>query len=63
MRIHLTIPELQERLANAYDEVDLLELLKINSFELVDKFEDKIEANYEELIKEFQEDDDADEQI
>lgn len=63
MRIHLTIPELQERLANAYDEVDLLELLKINSFELVDKFEDKIEANYEFLIKEFQEDDDADEQI
>lgn len=60
---NLTIPELQDRLANLYNEVDLLELLKIDSFELVERFEDKIENYYEDLIQEVQEDIDADEQI
>lgn len=55
----ITIHEICEEL-ESFSEVDLLEILDINSEELVARFRDKIEDNYEylksELIKE--EDDD-----
>lgn len=58
MKIYLTIPELAEKLASEFDEVSLLELLGINSFDLVDRFIDVIENKYEKLIAEFQGGDD-----
>lgn len=35
-----------------FDETTLLELLNINSEDLVDKFQDKIEENLDRLLKE-----------
>ena len=44
--------ELKEKLAEQVDEISLLELLEINSYDIVDRFEDLIEANFNKLIKE-----------
>lgn len=49
----LTLPELKERLANQLDEVTLLEILNINSFELVERFDDKILQRFSKLEEEF----------
>ena len=51
----LTLNELKERLAEFYDEVTLLEVLNVNSFDLVEAFSDRIEAKYESLVAEFDE--------
>lgn len=48
-----TLEELKERLANQVDEVDLLELLGINSFDLVERFDDKILERFAKLEREF----------
>jgi hypothetical protein len=47
----LTLNDVMERLKKI-DEVSLLEVLEINSEEIVDRFVDKIEANFEELEEE-----------
>jgi hypothetical protein len=47
----LTLNDVMERLKKI-DEVSLLEVLEINSEEIVDRFIDKIEANFEELEEE-----------
>jgi len=52
----LTHLELLERLKQV-DEVSLLEMLEIYSDELVDRFQDKIEAKREFLLGELEEDD------
>lgn len=49
----LTLNELKEKLAENYDEVMLLELLEINSKDLVDKFLDRIENRFDKLEEEF----------
>lgn len=49
--INLTHHELCEELEKQ-DEIELLELLNVTSEELVEKFQDKIEDNFERLIKE-----------
>ena len=49
--INLTHHELCEELEKL-DEVELLELLYITSQELVEKFQDKIEDNFDRLTKE-----------
>ena len=49
-----TLTELQEIL-QTYDEVILLELLNITSEDIVERFIDLIEENFEELIKEVDE--------
>lgn len=46
-----TFPELVEWL-KTLDEVTLLELLDISSEELLERFEDKIEENYNRLLGE-----------
>ena len=51
----LTLDELKERLCAEYDEVSLIEILGVTSEELVEAFEDKIKARYEELEKEVRE--------
>lgn len=48
----LTYHELKEKL-KYIDEVSLLEILEINSEELVERFSDKIEDRYDELYEEF----------
>lgn len=59
----MTLTELQEKLATYYDEVSILELLNINSFELVARFQDKIEERFDKLAEEFEEDTDGDREV
>lgn len=54
----ITLSDLQDRLRKI-DEVSLLEVLNINSEDLVDRFVDYIEDNYEKLKEEFEEDDET----
>jgi hypothetical protein len=37
-----------------YDEVDILELLDLTSSDILDRFEDVVEDNYDKLIKEIE---------
>jgi hypothetical protein len=45
--MELTLEEICERLAERFDEISLLEHLKVNSYELVEKFKDRIEDDIE----------------
>ena len=47
----LTLQEIKEALCQ-YDEVTLLEVLNVSSEELLDRFEDIVEAQYEQLLEE-----------
>lgn len=53
----LTLPDLYDKLKQV-DEITLLERLEIYSDEIVDRFTDKIEEKYEQLIGDFEEEDD-----
>lgn len=48
----ITFAELKERLKQI-DEISLLEVLEINSEDIVEKFEEKIEYLYDDLIADF----------
>ena len=48
--MNLTIPELIEKLA-VLDEIELLEVLEITSVDILNRFEDVVEDNYDKLIK------------
>jgi hypothetical protein len=50
----ITLQELKERLTQL-DEISLMELLEINSEDLVNRFADIIENNYEYFSGEFDE--------
>lgn len=56
----LTLQEIKEKLAEEYDEITLLEVLNINSFDLVDAFFDRIEDKYEFFNKQLSMDGDID---
>ena len=43
------------------DEISLLEVLEINSEEIVDRFVDKIEDKYDQLREDFEQDEDEEE--
>ncbi len=47
----LTLQEIKTKLAEQYDEVSLLEMLNIDSFDLVEAFLDRIEDNYDRLVQ------------
>jgi anion-transporting ArsA/GET3 family ATPase len=53
----LTIYELQDKLKEI-DELSLLEILNIDSEEIVEKFVDKIEEKYETLVRSFEDEND-----
>ena len=44
-----TFDEMLELIADHIDEVTLLEVLEINSYDLVDKFQDKIQTNIDKF--------------
>ena len=48
----LTLEELKERLVAEYDVDTLIEILGVSPEEIVEAFEDKIKAKYEELEEE-----------
>lgn len=48
---NLTFQELCEELQKI-EETELMKLLEIDSIELIDKFQDKIEDNFDKLLKE-----------
>ena len=48
----LTLQEIKERLIAEYDEVTLLEILDISSEDLVEVFDEKIQARYDKLNRE-----------
>jgi hypothetical protein len=48
----LTLQEIKVKLAEEYDEITLLEVLNINSYDLVDAFFERIEERYEHFNKE-----------
>lgn len=54
--MQLTLEELKERLADRLDEITLLELLNITSYDLVERFSDLVEDNYDKLQKEINDD-------
>jgi len=56
----LTLQEIKIKLAEEYDEITLLEILNINSFDLVDAFFDRIEDKYEFFNKQLSMDGDLD---
>ena len=49
----LTFEEVKERLAK-FDEVTILEVLELNTQEILDRFEDKILENIEVLAEELE---------
>ena len=51
----LTLCELKNKLAETYDETTLLELLEINSKDIVEMFLDRVENRYDKLVVEFEE--------
>ena len=48
---NLTFLELCEELQKI-EETELMELLEIDTIELIDKFQDKIEDNFDKLLRE-----------
>ena len=54
--MELTIEELKEKLAERLDEVTLLDLLGITSYDLVERFADLIEDKYDKLLREIEDD-------
>jgi hypothetical protein len=46
----VTLEELSQRIAERLDEETILEVLEIDSFELVAQFKDKIDERYDRLV-------------
>jgi hypothetical protein len=53
----LTLPEFSEKLERE-EETILLEILNIESHEIVERFQDKVEERYENLREEYEETED-----
>ena len=49
-----TLEELKERIAERLDEQSILEILNIDSFQLVEAFSDLIEENYVKLNRQME---------
>jgi len=55
--VAITLTELQEKL-KLIDEISVMEILEITSEDLANRFMDRIESKYDQLITEFDEGDD-----
>lgn len=53
----ITLPELRQRLAAKFNEVEILELLDLRSEDIVEAFADRIEEKQDLLTKELEGDD------
>ena len=51
--MNLTIPELIEKLS-VIDEIEIIEMLDITSLDILTRFEDIVENNYDKLIEEIE---------
>ena len=52
----LTLEELKERIAERMDEESILELLAIDSYQLVEAFADAIEEQYDKIAPQMEDD-------
>lgn len=50
----ITFQELKEKLVEQHDEVALCELLEVTREDLVNAFEDRIEARFSQLVREIE---------
>ena len=50
----ITLCELKEKLVEQVPEIELLELLNLNTEDLVNAFEDEIELNFDKLLQEIE---------
>jgi hypothetical protein len=50
MTTNLTLPELIDKLSQM-DEVDIIELLNLTTYDILVRFEDLVEDNYDKLIR------------
>lgn len=57
----LTLNEFSEKLERE-DEVSILEILDIESYEIIERFQDKVEERYETLREEYEEAEDLEEE-
>lgn len=48
----MTIEELKGKLADQLDEITLIDLLGVDTYDIVEAFHDRIEEKYNNLIKE-----------
>jgi hypothetical protein len=51
--MNLTIPELIEKLS-VVDEIEIIEMLDLTSLDILTRFEDIVENNYDKLIEEIE---------
>tara|TARA_E500000081_G_C6081012_1_gene327736 strand:+ start:747 stop:902 length:156 start_codon:yes stop_codon:yes gene_type:complete len=51
--MNLTIPELIEKLS-VIDEIEIIEMLDLTSLDILTRFEDIVENNYDKLIEEIE---------
>jgi hypothetical protein len=59
----LTLEDLKKRMARALNEVEVLEVLEINTEQLVERFEDLILEKYNYLIEELELEGEEDDKI
>lgn len=50
----LTLQELKDKMTENLSEIDVLELLEISTEDLVERFSDKIEDKYEQILNQLE---------
>ena len=50
----LTLQELKDKMVENLSEIDVLELLEISTEDLVERFSDKIEDKYEQILNQLE---------
>lgn len=53
--IEYTLEELKEQLAKRFSECELVDILELTTFDLVDVLEDVIQEKYEKIVSELEE--------
>ena len=50
----LTLQELKDKMTEHLSEIDVMELLELTTEDLVERFSDKIEEKYEQIINQLE---------